>query len=89
MGGCATGELPDHCPQLHTWSRQPPDTISSKSRGARNQNMQQIEGVSELLLVCCATRKDVVPFLFSGPRSAKSTVLMVGVRLLMQSNIIC
>lgn len=48
--------------------------------------MQQIEGVSQLLLVCCAaTGKDVVPFF--GPSSANSTVLMVGVRLPLESDV--
>lgn len=41
--------------------------------------MQQTEGVSQYLLVCCATGKDVISYFFFAFSSAKSSVLMVGV----------
>lgn len=54
---------------------------------AGKQNMQQIEGVSHLLLVSCASGKDVVSFFLFGHSSAESPVLMVGVRLPMESSV--
>lgn len=49
--------------------------------------MQQVEGVSELLLVSCASGKDVAPFFLFGHSSAKSPVLMAGVRQPVESKV--